>query len=118
VNGEVTFETRIDQMACYQVGCGCQGFQQPQVEMVNHPAHYNSGKIEVWDFIIDQDLTYCLGDAVKYITRCGKKDPDKQIQDLEKAKAYIDREIKRIRESGGEDIRTANLKAFNEFGKL
>lgn len=43
-----------------------------QTDMVNHPAHYTSGNIEVWDFIIDQDLNYCRGSAVKYISRAGK----------------------------------------------
>src|SRR5690606_16426416 len=39
---------------------------------VNSPAHYNSGKIEVWDFIYDQGLGYALGNATKYVTRAGK----------------------------------------------
>lgn len=65
-------------------------------EAVNHPSHYNSGKIEVWDFIIDQGLTYCLGDAVKYISRAGKKDSNTAVQDLKKAVAFINREIQRI----------------------
>lgn len=65
-----------------------------QTDMVNHPAHYTSGNIEVWDFIIDQDLNYCLGNAVKYISRAGKKDD--AIQDLNKAINFLKREIKRL----------------------
>ena len=65
-----------------------------QSDMVNHPAHYTSGNIEVWDFIIDQDLNYCLGSAVKYISRAGKKDD--AIQDLNKAINFLKREIKRL----------------------
>lgn len=66
---------------------------------VNHPSHYTSGKIEVWDFIIDQDLDYLSGNAIKYICRCGKKkDADKtqqqkSIEDLEKAIAYLNKKI-------------------------
>lgn len=62
---------------------------------VNHPAHYTDGKIEVIDFIEDKKLGYHLGNAVKYISRAGKKDPDKYIEDLQKAVWYLQREIKR-----------------------
>ena len=61
---------------------------------VNHPSHYTSGKIEVIDFITDQKLTYCLGNAVKYIARSGKKDPNKTVEDLQKAVWYINEQIK------------------------
>ena len=61
---------------------------------VNHPSHYNKGKIEVADFISDQKLNFDRGNAVKYVCRAGSKDPDKEIQDLEKAIWYINHEIK------------------------
>ena len=60
-------------------------------EKVNHPSHYNSGKIEVIDFIEDQKLGFHLGNAVKYICRAGRKDPDKIKEDLDKAIWYINR---------------------------
>lgn len=63
---------------------------------VNHPAHYTDGKIEVIDFIEDKQLGYCLGNAVKYISRAGKKDPEKEIEDLEKAAWYIRRRIQEL----------------------
>lgn len=62
---------------------------------VSHPAHYTDGKIEVIDFIEDKGLGFHLGNAVKYIARAGKKDPDKAVEDLEKARWYLDREIQR-----------------------
>ena len=65
-------------------------------ETVNHPSHYNQGKIEVIDAIEDWQLGFNLGNAVKYIARAGKKDPNKLIEDLLKAKWYIEREIKKI----------------------
>ena len=49
---------------------------------VNHPAHYTDGKIEVIDFIEDKKLGFHLGNAVKYICRAGKKDPEKTIEKL------------------------------------
>jgi len=65
---------------------------------VNHPAHYTTGRIEVSDFIADKDLNFFRGNAVKYVVRAGLKDPEKEIEDLEKAVWYINREIKRIKE--------------------
>lgn len=60
---------------------------------VNHPPHYNAGKIEVIEFIEDQKLDYPCGNAVKYICRAGKKNPDKEVEDLEKAVWYLSRKI-------------------------
>lgn len=62
---------------------------------VNHPAHYTDGQIEVIDFIDDKQLSYCLGNAVKYISRAGKKDPAKTIEDLQKAVWYLNHEIEK-----------------------
>lgn len=64
---------------------------------VNRPSHYTDGKIEVIDFIEDKQLGFCLGNAIKYIARAGKKNPDKEIEDLEKAKWYLDRQIKNLK---------------------
>ncbi len=65
-------------------------------DIVNHPSHYTDGKIEVIDFIEDKQLGFCLGNAIKYISRAGKKYKDKEIEDLEKAIWYIKRRIKEI----------------------
>ena len=62
-------------------------------DAVEHPTHYTSGKIEVIDYIEDQKLPYHLGNAIKYISRAGKKDPDKTVEDLQKAVWYINRYI-------------------------
>ena len=64
---------------------------------VNHPAHYTTGKIECIDFIQDKGLNFCRGNAVKYIVRAGLKDPNKEIEDLEKAIFYLNAEIKDIK---------------------
>lgn len=63
---------------------------------VNHPSHYTTGKIEVIDFIEDKELNYHRGNAIKYIVRAGKKDPSKEIEDLQKAVWYLNREINRL----------------------
>lgn len=67
---------------------------------VNHPSHYNIGKIEVIEYIEDKGLNFNLGNAVKYISRAGHKGgPYEYIQDLEKAIWYINREIFTTREN-------------------
>lgn len=63
---------------------------------VNHPSHYNKGKIEVIDAIEDWDLNFNRGNAVKYVARAGLKNKETEIEDLQKARWYIDREIKRL----------------------
>lgn len=68
---------------------------------VNHPDHYNHGKIEVIDFIEDQHLGFHLGNAVKYISRAGRKNPDKTVEDLRKAAWYLNRQIERLEMSLG-----------------
>ena len=59
--------------------------------LIEHPPHYTSGKIEVWDYIADQHLDYFRGNVVKYVSRAGRKDD--YIQDLLKARAYLDKAI-------------------------
>ena len=63
----------------------------PEHDAVNHPKHYTDGKYECIDFIESWGLGFHLGNAVKYITRAGKKDPEKTKEDLEKAIWYVKR---------------------------
>ena len=65
-------------------------------DLVNHPSHYTDGKIEVIDFIEDKNLNFHRGNAVKYISRAGKKNPEKEIEDIQKAIWYLEREVKRL----------------------
>lgn len=62
-------------------------------DMVNHPPHYTRGKIEHID-VIDAFFkeNYYLGQVFKYTMRAGHK--GNEIEDLEKAKWYLDRYIK------------------------
>lgn len=64
---------------------------------VTHPSHYNSGKIEVIEFIEDQGLNFSRGNAVKYISRAGKKLASKETEDLEKAIWYLQREVELLK---------------------
>ena len=78
---------------------------------VNHPSHYTDGNIEVIDFIEDKKLNYHRGNAVKYICRAGKKDPAKEVEDLQKAVWYINREIQRLEAKKQKDARAEELRA-------
>ena len=60
---------------------------------VNHPSHYTDGNIEVIDFIEAKNLPYHLDNAVKYISRAGKKDPEKTAEDLQKSVWCLNRYI-------------------------
>lgn len=71
-------------------------------DQVNHPKHYTDGKIEVIDFIEDKNLCFHLGNSVKYIARAGKKDPAKEIQDLEKAEWYLKRRINNLKKKAND----------------
>ncbi len=57
------------------------------IDQFEHPSHYTHGKIEVWDFILDQELDYLLGNVVKYVCRARHK--EKYLDDLKKASQYI-----------------------------
>jgi hypothetical protein len=100
--------------------CAWQFNVQLSKTMADSPAHYTRGKIEVWDFIRDQQLNYHLGNAVKYIARAGHKGIESQslqhayISDLKKAIHYLQNELdnqttpsiripKGIRSEGDED---------------
>ena len=69
---------------------------EPVADPVNHSAHYKVGGIETIDFIEAKSLGYNLGNVVKYVTRSDHK--DNRLQDLEKARWYLDREIGNLSE--------------------
>ena len=66
---------------------------------VNHPSHYDGedNPYEAIKVIEAWNLGFCLGNAVKYISRVGKKDKSKEVEDLEKAVWYLQREINKLK---------------------
>lgn len=68
-------------------------------DVVNHPSHYCDGGIETIDFIEAKKLDYYTGNAVKYISRAGKKDKSKEIEDLQKAVWHLNRKINKLSNS-------------------
>ncbi len=67
-------------------------------DKVNHPNHYNQGNIETLDYIDDNlgefSQYYYIGNILKYLSRYRFKNG---IEDLEKAKFYLDRLIKQLK---------------------
>lgn len=60
------------------------------------PSHYQ-GSTQPIDLINAQNLNFNLGNVVKYVCRAGKKQGESNLKDLEKAKDYINYEIKRLK---------------------
>lgn len=81
--------------ACNQLAQSL-GVTESPADNVNHPAYYTDGSIEVSDFIADKNLNFFRGNVLKYICRAGKKNAETEVEDLQKARWYIDREIERL----------------------
>ena len=62
---------------------------------VNHPSHYTEHPSGVECIQVTEHMNFCLGNAVKYIWRAGLKS-DSPIEDLKKARWYIERELERL----------------------
>ena len=72
-------------------------------DRVNHPAHYTSHPSGVECITVTEHMNFCIGNAVKYLWRAGLKGD--AIENLEKARWYVDREIKRLRQLAGKKQR-------------
>ena len=69
-------------------------------ETVNHPQHYGGDTTYEAIKVIDAwELGFCLGNVVKYISRAGKKEASKELEDLEKAAWYLNRRIQKLKEA-------------------
>lgn len=67
-----------------------------------NPKHYEGSNGLLAIEIVEQfNLGFCLGNAVKYICRAGKKDPAKEVEDLKKSIWNIERRIKQLTPANG-----------------
>ena len=64
-------------------------------DVVNHPSHYTSHPSGIECIQVTEHMNFNLGNATKYVWRAGLKSDD-PIQDLKKARWYIEREIQRL----------------------
>lgn len=67
---------------------------KPTHDKINHPKHYTNHPSGIECIQITEYMNFCLGNAVKYIWRASEK--GSHLEDLKKARWYIDREINRI----------------------
>ena len=74
----------------YNAKDGCYLCARPKV------SHYQGNGIEPIDYINSHNFNFNLGNAIKYISRCGKKDGESTVKDLKKAIDYLNFEIERI----------------------
>lgn len=65
-----------------------------KIDNINHPTHYKGKGIECIQVIESFELGFCLGNAIKYILRAGKKGEKKE--DLRKAIWYLNRELEDV----------------------
>ena len=67
---------------------------------INNPGYYGGGNnpLEAIKIIEHYNLGFNLGNTIKYILRAGVKSPEKEIEDLEKAAWYLNREIEKLKE--------------------
>ena len=72
----------------------CAGPTKSTDDLINRPAHYTSHPSGIECIRITEHMNFCLGNAMKYIWRAGKKDDI--VEDLKKARWYLDREIARL----------------------
>ena len=89
-------------------GCVCGGTgpcqcKSPKIEQENHPQHYGgeNNPNEAIKVIDAWELGFSLGNTVKYISRAGKKDSDKELQDLKKALWYLNHHIEMLEKQNG-----------------
>ena len=88
----------IDQAACENAEDSCYG-KEPNADMVNHPSHYTQGGIECIDALKAATVSktgieaVCTANAIKYLWRYEEKNG---IEDVKKARWYIDRLIKEL----------------------
>lgn len=82
---------------------------------VNHPAHYNSHPSGIECIEIARYYCFSIGNAIKYLWRAGLKkdadltDIDKEIEDLKKAKWYIDDRIKELEQRKTDNAQTTAM---------
>lgn len=63
---------------------------------INRPEHYTSHPSGVECIAITEHMNFCIGNAIKYLWRAGLKDGTSALEDLQKSRWYVSREIERL----------------------
>lgn len=61
------------------------------------PSHYKAGEFDVIAFCQKHNLSFDVGNVIKYVTRAGKKKDNSELQDLNKAMEYLKRRIEFVK---------------------
>ena len=86
--------------------------KETEEDIIGHPNHYCKGrKYEPKDVIRDWNLNFNLGNTVKYISRNGRKDGNSVLQDLKKARQYLDFEIDFLEKEGSACMKAEEIGA-------
>lgn len=75
-----------------------------KTDAVDHPAHYTFSAFEVIDVLEAWNLPWHLCNVIKYLARAGRKDPAKLLEDLRKARWYLDRYIALVERQPRSDL--------------
>lgn len=90
---QVTTQTEIRSTS----DSGAEKGVKPETDAVSHPAHYGGDTTyEAIKVITAWGLGFDLGNVTKYVARAGKKDPTKELEDLRKARFYLDHRINQL----------------------
>lgn len=79
---------------CYDELCEDGTVDPESSEAVDHPQHYNNDVSGVECIDVIEDKSFNIGNAIKYLWRAGNK--GKLLEDLKKARWYVNREIERL----------------------
>lgn len=72
----------------------------PTNDAVNHPSHYTQYPVEVIE--LTRHMSFCRGNAVKYVARAGfKGGKEQELEDMKKARWYINDDIARLEKELG-----------------
>lgn len=93
--GKILDEAKMAVVTADQEFHGIKSPAEIEHDSVNHPSHYTAYHgIEIID--LTEQMNFNKGNAVKYIARAGPKSPETELEDLRKARWYLDREIERV----------------------
>ena len=67
-----------------------------QSDVVKNPKHYEQYEFEPVSFIMKNELSFWMGNVIKYVMRAGIKDDKDEVQDLKKAIRYIEMRINQL----------------------
>ena len=94
MNRQLQYEKHEDYMKKRQLNLELQA--NAQSDVIKNPKHYEQYEFEPVSFIMKNELSFWMGNVIKYIMRAGTKENTDEIQDLKKAIRYIEMRINQL----------------------